>query len=58
MRAYGFYFMYVCIGFLVQFLIVGFISPKNPLPSPYPMWTIEYVLWQLSTLRTMEFDAL
>lgn len=57
MRAYGFYFMYAFVAFLVILLIVGFISPKQPAAAVWPEWTIEYVLGQLESLQTMEFEA-
>ncbi len=57
-RAYGFYFMYALISFVVVLLIVGLISPKHPAPADWPEWTIQYVLGQLESLQTMEFDAL
>jgi hypothetical protein len=58
MRAYGFYSMYAFVAFLVILLIVGFISPKQPAAAVWPEWTIQYVLGQLESLQTMEFEAL
>jgi hypothetical protein len=44
--------------FLMVFLIVGVISPKHPQATPYPEWTLDYVLWQLESIASFEWDAL